>query len=355
MVEGFKIPDNLYDTVPDAPWITGRKSTPVGEVPVVSSQLDFADISGSWKARWGINRMNFTVFPGLYAMGDPDGDSPVMVSANYKMSFDRLRRALPGVNAWILVLDTKGINVWCAAGKGTFGTDELVMRIARTGLERVVNHHSLILPQLGATGVASQEVRKRSSFKVIFGPVRAEDLPAFLQNRMKATPTMRKVGFGFMDRLVLTPIELRAVFTKKWVWAAVILLVAARLAGLINISWVGVFPYIGAILVGTVAVPVLLPWIPGRSFALKGCLLGLIWALVTIGMQGTFQRADGLWISLAQLLIIPAISAYLALQFTGASTYTSFSGVIKETRASIPIIKASGAIGLIALVIGLVK
>ena len=69
--------------------------------------------------------MNYKVDPGLYALGAPDADSPVLVSANFKMSFDLLREALPGRNAWILVLDTDGINVWCAAGKGTFGTEEL--------------------------------------------------------------------------------------------------------------------------------------------------------------------------------------------------------------------------------------
>ena len=83
--------------------------------------------------------MDYRVEPGLYAVGSPTADSPVLVSANYKMSFDRLRSALPGVDAWILVLDTKGINVWCAAGKGTFGTDELVRRIeaARAARDRL--------------------------------------------------------------------------------------------------------------------------------------------------------------------------------------------------------------------------
>ena len=77
------------------------------------------------KVRWGIGRMNYRVDPGLYSLGNPDALSPVLVSANYKMSFDRLRESLPGRNAWILVLDTDGVNVWCAAGKGTFGTEEL--------------------------------------------------------------------------------------------------------------------------------------------------------------------------------------------------------------------------------------
>ena len=120
----------------DQPFVIGRITTPIGEVPQVSSDLTPADRWGAVKARWGVGRMQFTVDPGLYALGNPNEESPVLATANYKMSFDALRRALPGLEAWILVLDTRGINVWCAAGKGTFGTEELVGRIQSSGLEQ---------------------------------------------------------------------------------------------------------------------------------------------------------------------------------------------------------------------------
>ena len=113
---------------------------------------------GAVMVRWGINRDNYRVNPGLYAVGTPGQESDVFVTANYKLSFDALRKNLAGVNGWILVLDTKGVNVWCAAGKGTFGTKELVNRIKLVLLEKVVNHKRLILPQLGATGVAAHNV-----------------------------------------------------------------------------------------------------------------------------------------------------------------------------------------------------
>src|SRR3972149_4169926 len=75
---------------------------------------------------WGIGRDRCRVAPGLYALGAPGGDSPVLVTANYKLTFDVLRRDAAGLDAWILVLDTRGINVWCAAGEGTFGTEEAI-------------------------------------------------------------------------------------------------------------------------------------------------------------------------------------------------------------------------------------
>ncbi len=149
--------------------------------------------------------MGYTIDPGLYALGNPDQSSPVLVTANYKLTFDRLRQALPKLDAWVLVLDTKGINVWCAAGKGTFGTGELVERIRLADLERVVNHRELILPQLAGPGVSAHQVKKLSGFKVIYGPIRAGDLPAFLDAGCKATPEMRRKTFTIWERAALDP------------------------------------------------------------------------------------------------------------------------------------------------------
>ena len=119
-------------------WTKGTVATPAGAVYRVSSEWTSADYRGMIKSRTGAFRMNYAVTPGLYAVGDPTKDSDVFVTANYKLTFDILRRELKGMNAWILVLDTKSINVWCAAGKGTFGTDELIKRIAEAKLETVV-------------------------------------------------------------------------------------------------------------------------------------------------------------------------------------------------------------------------
>ncbi|MCP4229238.1 MAG: acetyl-CoA synthase subunit gamma, partial [bacterium] len=182
--------------------------TAIGDVPIVSTKLTNRDKLGRWKMRWRTKRNEFTVEPGLYAVGNPDENSPVTVSANYKMSFDHLRSQLSGIDAWIIVLDTKGINVWCAAGKGTFGTDELVNRIKTTGIGEIVSHRNLIVPQLGAPGISAHRVKQKSGFKVIYGPVRAEDIKNFLDAGMEATKEMRRVEFPLKDRVILGPVEL---------------------------------------------------------------------------------------------------------------------------------------------------
>lgn len=334
----------------DKNWVIGNVETPVGLVTRVSAKLIFTDVAGSWKARWGINRMNYKVNPGLYGIGLPNHLSPVLVTANYKMSFDRLRRELAGINAWILVLDTKGINVWCAAGKGTFGTDELVRRIASVKLSQIVSHKTVILPQLGAPGIMAHEVQKRSGFKVIYGPVRASDIPAFLAAGLKADPEMRKVRFSFYDRLVLTPIELvRTIKTFLMLFGVLFILNLLRAGSFGMIDFYG---YVGALLVGCFFVPVLLPWIPGRAFAWKGWLLGIIWAAGVNAFNGWPVHPEYGWVrALAYMLLLPGISAYYAMNFTGSSTYTSFSGVLKEMEIAVPAIIASLVIGTVLLLL----
>jgi len=318
-----------------------------------SAELTFNDKLGTWKARWGINRMNFKVEPGLYSVGKPDSNSPVLVSANYKMSFDSLRKELMEVNAWILVLDTKGVNVWCAAGKGTFGTQELLNRMAIVQLEKVVSHRTVIVPQLGAPGISAHEVTKFSGFKVVYGPVRAKDLQEFLKSGMKATSEMRRVKFTAYDRLVLTPIEL--VGTSKVSLMIFGVLFLLNLLGLGPFGIVDFYAYIGAVIIGCVLTPVLLPWIPGSPFAWKGWLLGFIWAVTVNILNGwngwTAVPQYSILRALGYIFILPPVSAYLAMNFTGSSTFTSFSGVLKEMRKAVPAIIISIVLGIVLILV----
>jgi hypothetical protein len=320
------------------------------EIKQTSAELTVSDVLGTWKARWGINRMNYKVEPGLYSIGKPDSNSPVLVSANYKMSFDMLRKELKEIDAWILVLDTKGINVWCAAGKGTFGTRELQNRIAIVQLEKVVSHRTVILPQLAAPGISAHEVLKQSGFKVIYGPVKAKDVKAFINSGMKATAEMRTVRFSAYDRLVLTPVELVSVSKVSLMIFGILFLL--NLLGVGPFGLIDFYAYMGAILVGCVLTPVLLPWIPGRAFAWKGWLVGFIWAVFVNVLNGwpTVPLYSVLR-ALGYLLILPSVSAFYAMNFTGSTTFTSFSGVLKEMRIAVPAITVSIALGIVLILV----
>ena len=323
------------------------------EIMQTSAELTVSDILGTWKARWGINRMNYKVEPGLYSIGKPDDSSPVLVTANYKMSFDMLRKELKGIGAWLLVLNTKGINVWCAAGKGTFGTRELQNRIAIVQLEKVVSHRTVILPQLAAPGISAHEVLKYSGFKVLYGPVKAKDVKEFINSGMKATAEMRTVRFSAYDRLVLTPVELVSSFKVSLMIFGILFL--SNLLGFGSFGFVDFYAYMGAVLVGCVLTPVLLPLIPGRAFAWKGWLVGFIWAVLVNVLNGwngwTAVPPYSILRALGYLLILPSVSAFLAMNFTGSSTFTSFSGVLKEMRIAVPVLIISIFLGIFLILV----
>ena len=318
-------------------------------VKTVSTTLTFKDHLGAWKARWGIGRMDYTIEPGLYAVGKPDNESPVLVSANYKLTFDTLRKNLVGLDCWLLILDTKGINVWCAAGKGTFGTDELITRIETSELSKYVSHKILVLPQLGATGVNANEVKRRSGYNINYGPVRAGDIKEYIDAGYKATKEMRTVKFTLWDRLVLTPMELIPALKQSLPVFGVML--AANIFAKRKFDKTDVAANLGAILSGTVVTPALLPYIPGKAFASKGWLTGLGVIASILGLSGKFKKGNRL-LSAGSLLLYPAISSYFAMNFTGSSTYTSPSGVNKEMKKALPFIVGSAAVGA-ALTLGI--
>jgi hypothetical protein len=342
---------------PAPAYVIGYKETGNRLVPLVSTRLTAVDRLGDIAVRWDIptrpgsaSRNDYKVAPGLYATGDPSPDSPVLVTANYKLTFDKLRKELGGVDAWIVVLDTKGVNVWCAAGKGTFGTVELLDKIARLRLDEIVSHNVLVLPQLGASGVSAPEIARVSRFRVVWGPVRASDLPAFLAAGMKKTEAMRRVEFRLADRMAVAPVEL----THAW----------PLLLGALALSFLGALPLglgfgarlawllaatLGSILAGTLAFPALLPLLPTKAFSIKGAVLGALWGILcAIGAISGGPSGGGMGIGLGAALVLVSapVSSYLGLNFTGSSTYTCQGGANLEVEKSIFPNIASLALGL---------
>lgn len=313
--------------------------TPAGDIPRISTRLCLKDRLATAAVRCGIHRYQYRVAPGLYAVGNPDAGSEVLVTANFKLTFDILRKELTGLNLWILVLDTKGINVWCAAGKGTFATSELVARIASSSLARVVDHRRLIVPQLGATGVSAKAVKAQSGFKVVYGPIRAQDIPEFLAAGRKATQEMREVTFGFWERVILTPVEVQIVLKPALITALAVFILSGIGPGIFSFSaaWTRGMTALSALLVGimsgAVVTPALLPFIPVREFALKGIISGIAAALLLMA----FLPPAGFSASLALVLFTIAISSFLAMNFTGTTPFTSPSGVEKEMKRYMPV------------------
>ncbi len=162
---------------------------------------------------------------GLRTVGSPDASSPVLLTCNYDLTVRRLLAALEGCDAWVIVAPTRGINVWCAAAGGHMGTHQVVTALKTSGVAERVDHRTVILPQLAATGVLALDVFRRCRWRVRFGPVHAEDLPEYLCSGEK-TDAMRRVAFPLRDRMEMATM-----------WAAPSALVLTAVAALIRPGW----------------------------------------------------------------------------------------------------------------------
>jgi hypothetical protein len=326
----------------------------------ISSAITFADRKASIMCRVSDKfRMKYKATPGLYSLGNPGKNSPVLVTANYKLSIDSLRAALKDRSVWILVVDTKGINVWCAAGKGTFCTKEIVKQITACDLVSVLAHRLLILPQLGASGVNATKLHKESGFIVKFGPVRASDLPQYLDNGNTATPEMRRVRFPFIDRLKLVPMEVIPAFKSVLPYLLIILMLFGItrtgilykniIAGGLPVAIAGLI----AIFTGSVITPLFLPVLPFRAFTLKGFFSGLLGALAILFIVPSY-RNNPFFVALS-LVAMPTFSSYLAFLFTGCTTYTSPSGVKKELKLALPFYLVGAGISAVLFAFVLIR
>jgi hypothetical protein len=333
--------------------VDGFVDTPGDPVPQVKTTLTARDRLQTIVLRIGYGRSDYKVIPGLYCVGNPTPDSPVIVTANYKLTFDMVRKELGGMDAWLLVADTRGINVWCAAGKALFSTEEIIHSVRSANLDKIVNHDELILPQLGAPGVAAHKVHAGCGFKVIYGPVWAEDLPAFIRAGCQADEAMRSVTFTLKQRVELIPVE----FFLQGTLLAIITVAAFLLSGIgpdifsLPAAWTRGLAAVSAtlfgIIGGIVIVPLLLPKLPWRHFSPKGALTGSIMGVLNLLL---FASVLGPGEMLALFLWTTTVASYLAMNFTGSTPFTSPTGVETEMRRAIPV---QGTAALAAIIIWL--
>ncbi len=258
--------------------------------------------------------------PGLYALGAPGKDSPVIATGSYRLSFDLLRRDLAAISCWILVLDTRGLDVGSAVAAGRFGTDELVIRLASSRLAQVVGHRRIIFPGLAAGAVDRGQVARATGFETLAGPARSSDLPGFLAGG--GIP--EEHGFAAADAAALVPAELGRSLLKYPGFAFAALLFAGLGPGGVSMerafggSWPILVLGLASVLAGSFLGPILhagvrqrVPlWAAGAVSGLAAAAALMAGAGLSAGMD-PFLRT-GCW------LFFPAASAYMAEQFSAA-------------------------------------
>jgi NAD-dependent dihydropyrimidine dehydrogenase PreA subunit len=137
---------------------------------------------------------------GLVRIGNPGRSAPVLLTCNFRLTVERVKRALDGIDAYLLVANSRGVNVWCAATGGLLTNHDVVSVLKTSGIGDLVDHRQVILPQLAATGIEGKTVREKTGCKVVWGPVRADAIPAFLRCGLTTTKAMRTVTFPWTER-----------------------------------------------------------------------------------------------------------------------------------------------------------
>ena len=245
----------------------------------------------------------FPTRPGLRRIGNPAPSSPVLVTCNFELTVRILTQTLEreGIDAWLLVAPTRGVNVWCAAGAGHFTTDTVVSIIKTTGIEELVDHRRIILPQLSGAGVNFWSVKKRTGWAPRFGPADAKDLPEYLRSERQITvPEERKVRFPLKERLVMG---------TNLGFNTSLLLVLPLLIGSIWVNglWWKTLPLLFLLSVMSCA---LVFWLPGKIGVQKGIALGVLASAVFATAGNAVWQLEP-WALLGWTGWIVLVSAYV--------------------------------------------
>lgn len=145
----------------------------------------------------------FRLFPhpealGLYPIGHPDDHSPIIATGNFRLTVKRVREALD-FDCWLLICNSRGINIWCSALAGHFGTVDVIEAIENSNLAGLTKSRRVILPQLCASNVFPDEIKRKTGFLAEFGPVYADRLNAYLKN--PEAEGIRSVDFKIAQRV----------------------------------------------------------------------------------------------------------------------------------------------------------
>jgi len=297
--------------------------------------------------------------PGLYKSGNPDKTSPIVVTANYEFTYIKVMRDLKGLDAWVLCVDSNGINVWCAARGNDFGNNQLIEAVEATGLKDITERKTLILPQLSAGGVATPELQKKSKnfpFRVVFGPVWSKDLPEFVKNRPARKPDRMKLAkftlkHRFRGFITHTTFLLRKIFLLPIIAVFLIFLVL-NLTGLFSKLW-----WAGELLLWIIISNFLITFLFPiskftRRFIYKGILFGILNTIVLGAL--TYFLHNSIFYVLWSTAFFFWISFFSTMSLSGYTMATSPSEIQEEYPIFSILNKILLIISLISMVFGII-
>jgi ubiquinone/menaquinone biosynthesis C-methylase UbiE/NAD-dependent dihydropyrimidine dehydrogenase PreA subunit len=216
---GFEITEERYSFLESFVTVVARRSKaakPAAVARAMKPDQDKSPIKSLFDfcGRWFPN----PVVPGLRKIGTPDRKSPVIITGNFHLTVRRVERALASQNCYLLVVQSKGINVWCASAGGEMNTHSIITALKTSDIGSLVDHRELILPQLSAPGMNTKLLKKVSGWKGKWGPVYAGSLPEFLESGQTKTQEQRTVRFDIPFRMEM----LFAMNSLLWLFFAAI-------------------------------------------------------------------------------------------------------------------------------------
>jgi len=125
-----------------------------------------------------------TVTEGIYEIGNPDENSPVMVTTNFALTYFIVSGEIEGckVPCWLLIKDAEGLSVMTAWAAGKFSGDDVGVFVKKCGIMDKVKHKKLIIPGYAAA-IAGDVEEELPGWTITVGPREAAHIPAFLKAR----------------------------------------------------------------------------------------------------------------------------------------------------------------------------
>ena len=127
-----------------------------------------------------------TVTQGIYEIGGPDKDSPVLVTSNFSLTYFIVSGEIEGsrVPSWLLIMDTEGLSVMTAWAAGKFSGDAVGMFVKKCGIVDKIAHKKIIIP--GYAAAISGEIEEElPDWEVMIGPRDGSLIPKFLKDMAK--------------------------------------------------------------------------------------------------------------------------------------------------------------------------
>ncbi len=125
-----------------------------------------------------------TVTEGIFEIGNPDENSPVLVTTNFALTYFIVSGEIEAskVPAWLLIKDSEGLSVLTAWAAGKFGGDDVGMFVKKSGIMDKVKHTELIIPGYAAA-IAGDVEEELSGWSITVGPREAAHIAGFLKSR----------------------------------------------------------------------------------------------------------------------------------------------------------------------------